>query len=79
MISLEDIKKAQSNISRYIYETPQIYSNALSTDNQKVFLKLESMQITGSFKLRGAINKLLSLSEEQKKRGVIAVSTGNHG
>ena len=37
------------------------------------------MQITGSFKLRGAINKLLSLNEEQKKRGVIAVSTGNHG
>ena len=79
MISLEDIKKAHNNISSYIYKTPQIYSNALSTDNQKVYLKLESMQITGSFKLRGAINKLLSLSEEQKKRGVVAVSTGNHG
>ena len=79
MISLKDIKKAQNNISGYIHETPQIYTNALSTDDQKVFLKLESMQITGSFKLRGAINKLLSLSEEQKKRGVIAVSTGNHG
>ncbi|SVB25565.1 uncharacterized protein METZ01_LOCUS178419, partial [marine metagenome] len=44
-----------------------------------VKLKLESLQITGSFKLRGAMNKLLSLSEEQKTRGVIAVSTGNHG
>ena len=79
MIPLNDIKKAHNNISRYIYKTPQIYSNALSTDNQKVYLKLESMQITGSFKLRGAINKLLSLSEERKKKGVIAVSTGNHG
>ena len=79
MIPLEDIKKAHNNISSYIYKTPQIYSKALSTDSQKVYLKLESMQITGSFKLRGAMNKLLSLSEEQKKRGVIAVSTGNHG
>ena len=79
MIQIEDIRRACKNISSYIYKTPQIYSEALSTDNQKVYLKLESMQITGSFKLRGAINKLLSLSEEQKKRGVIAVSTGNHG
>ena len=79
MIPLEDIQKAHNNISSYIHKTPQIYSKALSADNQKVYLKLESMQITGSFKLRGAMNKLLSLSEEQKKRGVIAVSTGNHG
>jgi threonine dehydratase len=79
MISLEDIKAAKNNISKYIYKTPQVHSNALSTDNQKVYLKLESMQITGSFKLRGAINKLLSLNDEQRKRGVIAVSTGNHG
>ena len=62
MIPLEDIKKAHNNISSYIYKTPQIYSKALSTDTQNVYLKLESMQITGSFKLRGAINKLFSLS-----------------
>ena len=79
MVSFEDIKKAQKNISNYIYKTPQVDSIPLSTVNQKVSLKLESMQITGSFKLRGAINKLLSLNEEQKNRGVIAVSTGNHG
>ena len=79
MVSLEDIIKAQKNISNYIYKTPQIDSIPLSKVNQKVSLKLESIQITGSFKLRGAINKLLSLNEEQKKRGVIAVSTGNHG
>ena len=79
MISLEDIKKAQKNISNYIFKTPQVYSAALSKIDQRVSLKLESMQITGSFKLRGALNKLLSLSDKQKKRGVIAVSTGNHG
>ena len=66
MVSFEDIKKAQKNISNYIYKTPQVDSIPLSTVNQKVSLKLESMQITGSFKLRGAINKLLSLNEEQK-------------
>ena len=79
MVSFEDIKKAHKKISNYIYKTPQVDSIPLSTVNQKVSLKLESMQITGSFKLRGAINKLLSLNEEQKNRGVIAVSTGNHG
>ncbi len=79
MISLEDIKQAHDNISSYIHKTPQIHSKALSTDSQKVYLKLESMQTTGSFKLRGAMNKLLSLSEEKKIKGVIAVSTGNHG
>ena len=79
MISLEDIKTAHENISNYIYKTPQVQSIALSNIDQRVSLKLESMQITGSFKLRGAVNKLLSLSDEQKKRGVIAVSTGNHG
>ena len=67
MISLEDIKKAQKNISNYIYKTPQVHSIALSKIDQRISLKLESMQITGSFKLRGAINKLLSLSDEQKK------------
>ncbi len=68
MIPLEDIKKAYNNISSYIHKTPQIYSKALSTDSQKIYLKLESMQITGSFKLRGAMNKLLSLSEEKKRK-----------
>ena len=58
--------------------TPLIYSNYLSED-KNIYLKVESLQITGSFKLRVAINILLSLNDEQKKKGVIAVSTGNHG
>ncbi len=79
MISLENIKKAKKIISPYINKTPQIYSLPLSSSGKNVYLKLESMQITGSFKLRGAINKLLSLSDKEKENGVVAVSTGNHG
>ena len=79
MITLSDIQQAHQKITPYIFKTPQIFSSSLSKKDQNVYLKLESMQITGSFKLRGASNKLLSLSEEQKGRGVVAVSTGNHG
>ena len=78
MINLERIKKAHEAISPYINRTPLILSNYLSKD-RIVKLKLESLQITNSFKLRGATNKLLSLDNEQKQKGVIAVSTGNHG
>ena len=78
MVSLDQIKKAHKKITPYINYTPLLHSNYLSKD-RNVYLKLESLQITGSFKLRGATNKLLSLDENQKKKGVIAVSTGNHG
>ena len=62
MINLEKIKKAHEAISPYINRTPLILSNYLSKD-RIVKLKLESLQITNSFKLRGATNKLLSLDE----------------
>ena len=78
MISLDKIKKAHQNIAQYVNHTPIVYSDFLSK-NRTVKLKLESLQITGSFKLRGALNKLLSLSKDQKKKGVVACSTGNHG
>ena len=78
MISLDRIVKAHQKISPYINHTPLIHSEFLSK-NRSVKLKLESLQKTGSFKLRGALNKLLSLSDKQKNKGVIAVSTGNHG
>jgi len=78
MINLEQIKEAHKNISPYVKYTPLLHSNYLSK-GKNVYLKLESLQITGSFKLRGATNKLLSLNNDQKKKGVIAVSTGNHG
>ena len=78
MLNLNDFKKAHKSISPYIKYTPLIHSLALSK-NLEVYLKLECLQVTGSFKLRGATNKLLSLTNEQKNKGVIAVSTGNHG
>ncbi len=78
MITLQKIQEAQKRIAPFVNYTPLIFSEYLS-NNSKVKLKLESLQITGSFKLRGAANKLLSLSENQKQKGVIAVSTGNHG
>ena len=78
MINLDQIREAHKKISPYINNTPLLYSSHLS-EGKNVYLKLESLQITGSFKLRGATNKLLSLNDKQKKRGVTAVSTGNHG
>ena len=78
MVNLEQIREAHKNIFPYINHTPLLHSSYLS-ENKNVYLKLESLQITGSFKLRGATNKLLSLDDKQKKIGVIAVSTGNHG
>ena len=78
MISLDKIKEAHKKIAPYVNATPLMYSDFLS-QNKTVKLKLESLQITGSFKLRGALNKLLSLSQEQKNIGVVACSTGNHG
>ena len=78
MITLQKIQEAHKRIAPFVNYTPLIHSKYLS-NNSKVKLKLESLQITGSFKLRGATNKLLSLSKDQKQKGVIAVSTGNHG
>ena len=78
MITLQQIQDAHKKILPYVNYTPLVHSKYLSK-NSKVKLKLENFQITGSFKLRGAVNKLLSLSEKEKEQGVIAVSTGNHG
>ena len=62
MIGLKEIQSAQRKILPYINKTPLIKSNYLSKNESNIFLKLESMQITGSFKFRGALNKLLNLS-----------------
>jgi len=79
-LSLKDIYQARYRIGGLIRKTPLVFSEALSEKTKKnVYLKLETVQETGSFKSRGAASKLLSLSEAEKKRGVIAFSTGNHG
>ncbi len=72
--------EAEKRIRHHIRETPLEYSPYLSSlGNCEVWLKLESLQITGSFKLRGAANKLLGLSDQERARGVVTASSGNHG
>src|SRR5271170_2384749 len=79
MIALNDIQSALGRIRASIYLSPCARSETFSesTANQ-VYLKLDNLQRTGSFKERGALNKLLSLSSEERARGVIAASAGNH-
>ena len=73
------VVEAYSRINSFVRETPLEYSPYLSNKCEcNVYLKLENQQITGSFKARGALNKILSLTAEQKRDGVIAASTGNH-
>ena len=76
---MHDIKSAYELISPYIRKTPVERSAGLEGDDNEVYLKLDNLQITGSFKVRGALHKLLSLSDEERSRGVIAASSGNHG
>ncbi len=76
----EDIEKAQKIVSKHIVTTPVVPSKALSkTVGEKIYLKLENQQITGSFKVRGAINAISNLTPAQKNSGIVALSTGNHG
>lgn len=80
MLSVQDIIEAESRIRPLTRETPVDRSLHLSRlGDANVYLKLEHLQHTGSFKLRGATNKILSLNDEQLRGGVIAASTGNHG
>jgi len=77
---LQAILQAEQKIRPYIRKTPLEYSHHLSkTTRSQVFLKLENLQLTGSFKVRGAMNALLSLPKEQCARGVVTASSGNHG
>ena len=77
---INDILAARRRIEPYVIETPLIrLENLDGFLGCRVYAKAECMQRTGSFKLRGAMNKLLSLDREQLERGIIAVSSGNHG
>lgn len=78
-MDITTIKQAQQRIKRYVKRTALEHSETLSqTLGTNVFVKYELFQKTGSFKVRGAFNKMLSLSEEERKRGVVAISGGNH-
>lgn len=72
--------KTRERIRDYIYETPLIRLNYISEMlGTSVYAKLENMQKTNSFKIRGALNKIRKLSDEELKRGVVTASSGNHG
>lgn len=82
MISLTDIENARDRIAPHVRRTPVIAASGLQAPIpgvEDLWLKLELLQVTGSFKARGAMNKLLSLSAEQLSRGIVAASGGNHG
>ncbi len=79
VLTLEKIEEARSRLAGVASLTPLDYSVTFSAiTGNTVYLKLENMQKTGSFKIRGAYNKIMSLNEEERLRGVIAASAGNH-
>jgi threonine dehydratase len=79
-VTLHDIYRARQRIAAVATRTPVIHSPLLTERvGASVYLKAESLQKTGSFKIRGATNKMLGLTVEEKARGVITVSSGNHG
>ncbi len=82
MIDLNDIKAAEKNIETvrtHVHRTPLMSCSSIrQIVGGEVYFKCENLQKTGSFKIRGAFNKLLSLSEEERKKGVVCYSSGNH-
>lgn len=78
-LGLADVEAARGRIAAVTRATPLVASESLGSATAPVFLKLEQQQITGSFKVRGASNAILKLSADEKARGVVGVSTGNHG
>lgn len=85
MVTLKDIEKARERLAGVAARTPLIrYYEAPSSDSKRsgereIYLKAENLQPTGSFKLRGAYNKIASLTDEERKRGIVTHSSGNHG
>lgn len=79
LITGDDVISAGKRILKHVQNTPLVHSNTLSElTGTDAWFKLENLQMTGSFKERGALNRLLALSEDERQRGVIAASAGNH-
>lgn len=79
MISLNKIIQAKRTISGFVYKTPFAYSAKLSlASGALIYLKEENLQRTGAYKIRGAYNKIANLSAQERKKGVVAASAGNH-
>ncbi len=82
MITLEDVQQAAERIAPYVRRTPLVAARCLKDNpfpDGELLLKLECLQVTGSFKARGAANKLVSLSDAKVRRGIVTASGGNHG
>lgn len=76
---LENIQKAAENLNGIVHKTDLIYSEFFSKETgNRIYIKPENLQRTGSFKIRGAYNRIANLSEEEKAKGIIASSAGNH-
>jgi threonine dehydratase len=79
MIALSEIVQAKRKISSVVNKTPFVYAPLLSENvKSNIYLKKENLQLTGAYKIRGAYNKIASLSEDERKKGVVAASAGNH-
>ena len=77
--NFEEVKQAYERIGPYVRRTPLEESFYLNDGDRRYYFKLESMQRAKSFKIRGAMNKMLTLTEEEKQKGVATISSGNHG
>ncbi|MFN7970762.1 MAG: threonine/serine dehydratase [Acidobacteriota bacterium] len=79
MVTIDDVRKAAERLAPVAIKTPVLPSEILSArSGRQVLLKAENLQRTGSFKIRGAYNKIASLDPEERKRGVVTYSSGNH-
>ena len=78
-LNYQDVYEAYNRIKGYVQKTPLEESFYLGDGARKYFFKLESLQRAKSFKIRGALNKMMTLTDEEKERGVASVSSGNHG
>jgi len=78
MVSLSEINEAQSRLQGISTRTRLVEFKLCAEDPRRLFLKPENQQPIGAFKLRGAYNKIASLSDDDRKRGVITYSSGNH-
>jgi threonine dehydratase len=75
-----DLQQAQESVRGFVRRTPTMRVQELEeAGGPRVFLKLENLQVTGSFKVRGAANRMMALTEEERGRGVVTCSSGNHG
>ncbi|TCP54703.1 threonine dehydratase [Tumebacillus sp. BK434] len=79
MLTMTDFLAARANLQGVIHNTPLDYSKTFSDlSHNQIYMKLENLQKTGSFKIRGAFHKIATLTEAERQRGVIAASAGNH-